>query len=626
MLDHAAVCESRAGLGRYGGVHASVYRGFRVTGWGVNECRRCGKVIRGWSGHLKRHSERGCDRVAVTWATVDVRDQLDNVDGLGGVDRSKCRHCGHVVRRRGNLKYHLAFCKSLPDSVRAVMDHAAVCESRAGLGCYGGLHAAVYRGFRVTGWGMNECRRCGKVVRGWGGQLKQHSERGCAGMAVTWATVDVGGQFEKLDGCDGGDRRKCRHCAKAFRSDYLKYHLAYCKSLPDSVRAVMDHAAVCESRAGLGRYGGVHASVYRGFRVTGWGVNECRRCGKVVRGWGADLKQHSERGCGGVAVTWAKVDVGGHLQNVDGRDSGDKSKCRHCGKVARSSSMKRHLGWCKSLPDSVRAVLDHAAVCESRAGLGRYGGVHASVYRGFRVTGWGVNECRRCGKVIRGWGSELKQHGESGCAGMAVTWATVDVGGQFEKLDGRDSGDGSKCRHCANVVRRKHMEEHLAYCKSLPDSVRAVMDHAAVCESRAGLGRYGGVNAALYRGFRVTGWGVNECRRCGKVVRGWQQRLNSHVNSKGCSASAAAEAEAASATQRNSDAVCNAQAPGAGGSAAADCPQLPNSIHKAAARWGCRYSQHLLSKWPRRPWRPAAPAMQPQSVAAARRSGSTAST
>ena len=53
--------------------------------------------------------------------------------------------------------------------------------------------------------------------------------------------------------------------------------------------------------------------------------------------------------------------------------------------------------------------------------------------------------------------------------------------------------------------------------------------------------------------------------------------------------------------------------------------QPPNSIHKAAARWGCRYSQHLLSKWPRRPWRPAASAMQPQSVAAVRRSGSTAS-
>ena len=74
----------------------------------------------------------------------------------------------------------------------------------------------------------------------------------------------------------------------------------------------------------------------------------------------------------------------------------------------------------------------------------------------------------------------------------------------------------------------------------MPDSVRAVMDHAAVCESRAGLGGYGGVHAAVYRGFRVTGWGVNECQRCGKVVRGWQQALSKHIDSKGCVASAAA--------------------------------------------------------------------------------------
>ena len=428
-----------------------------------------------------------------------------------------------------------------------------------------------------------------------------------------------------------GTQACCRHCSDTFARTAAKWHLGWCKSLPNSVRAVMDHAAVCESRAGLGLYGGAHASVYRGFRVTGWGVNECRRCGKLIRGWRQELKRHSESGCAGVAGTWATVDVGNQFESVAGLGGGDacRSKCRHCGHVVRGrglANLKPHLGWCKSLPDSVRAVMDHAAVCESRAGLGRYGGVHASVYRGFRVTGWGVNECCRCGKVIRGWGADLKRHSESRCAGVTVAWATVDLDGQYQKLDGRDSGDGRKCRHCATVVRSGNMKYHLAFCKSLPDSVRAVLDHAAVCESRAGLGRYGGVNAALYRGFRVTGWGVNECRRCGKVVRGWQQHLNSHVNSKGCSASAAAEAEAASATQRNSDAVCNAQAPGAGGSAAADCPQLPNSIHKAAARWGCRYSQHLLSKWPRRPWRPAAPAMQPQSVAAARRSGSTAST
>ena len=83
------------------------------------------------------------------------------------------------------MKRHLAVCKSLPASVRAVLDHTAVCESRAGLGCYGGVHASVYRGFRVTGWGVNECRRCGKVVRGWGGDLKQHRDHGCSGVAVT---------------------------------------------------------------------------------------------------------------------------------------------------------------------------------------------------------------------------------------------------------------------------------------------------------------------------------------------------------------------------------------------------------------------------------------------------------
>ena len=211
-----------------------------------------------------------------------------------------CRHCGvEVASSPSMLKQHLTWCKSLPDSVRDAMDHAAVCESRAGLGVYGGVHASVYRGFRVTAWGLNECRRCGKVVRGWGGELKRHSEHRCSGVAVTWATVDVGGQFEHVTGHGGNKRSVCRHCGTVVRGNNAqrKYHLAWCKSLPDSVRAVMDHAAVCESRAGLGRYGGAHASVYRGFRVTGWGLNECRRCGKVVRGWKAKLSQHSSKAC-----------------------------------------------------------------------------------------------------------------------------------------------------------------------------------------------------------------------------------------------------------------------------------------------------------------------------------------
>ena len=237
-----------------------------------------------------------------------------------------CRHCGAVLSApcRSSLKQHLASCKSLPDSVRAVLDHAAVCESRAGLGCYGGVHASVYRGFRVTGWGVNECRGCGKVVRGWGANLKQHKDHSCSGMAVTWPTLDVGRQFEKVDGDDGGTGGKCRHCGYHVQSLYsLKLHLARCKSLPDSVRAVLDHAAVCESRAGLGRYGGVHAAVYRGFRVTGWGVNECRGCGKVVRGWQLELRQHIKRkGCmASSPITAGAVTAGGalHTGNVDSR-------------------------------------------------------------------------------------------------------------------------------------------------------------------------------------------------------------------------------------------------------------------------------------------------------------------
>ena len=75
-----------------------------------------------------------------------------------------------------------------------------MCESRAGLGCYGGTYASLYRGFRVTGWGVNECRGCGKVIRGWGAELKQHKDHGCSGVSVTWATVDVGGQFETVAG------------------------------------------------------------------------------------------------------------------------------------------------------------------------------------------------------------------------------------------------------------------------------------------------------------------------------------------------------------------------------------------------------------------------------------------
>ena len=442
----------------------------------------------------------------------------------------------------------------------AAVVHAAVCESRAGLGRCGGVHPSAHCAFQVTGWGVSdECRRCGEAIKGCDREQERHAESCRRGVA--WATVDVPGQFEKIAGCDGGDESKCRHCGSVVRGRklQLKRHLAACKSLPDSVRGVLDHAAVCESRAGLGLYGGVHAAVYRGFRVTGWGVNECRRCGKVIRGWGSQLKRHSKSCDRGVAVTWATVDVDGQFEHVNGRDSGDESVCRHCRNIVRGrGSLKQHLARCKALPDSVRGVMDRAAVCESRAGLGRYGGVHAAVYRGFRVTGWGVNECRRCGKVIRGWGRELKRHSEGRCDGVTVTWTTVDVCGQFEYVNGCGGNDGRVCRHCSSVVRGHdaHLKYHLARCKALPDSVRGVMDHAAVCESRAGLGCYGGVHAAVYRGFRVTGWGVNECRRCGRVVRGWQQALRKHTDHKACVASAAATqstaaAAAASASTRH---------------------------------------------------------------------------
>ena len=84
--------------------------------------------------------------------------------------------------------------------------------------------------------------------------------------------------------------------------------------------------------------------MYRGFRVTGWGVNECRRCGKVIRGWGGDLKKHTDKGCGGVAVTWATVDVCDHFEKVNGRDRSDGSKCRHCGVMRGRGNLKPPLG------------------------------------------------------------------------------------------------------------------------------------------------------------------------------------------------------------------------------------------------------------------------------------------
>ena len=123
--------------------------------------------------------------------------------------------------------------------------------------------------------------------------------------------------------------------------------------------------------------------------------------------------------------------------------------------------MKQHLARCKSLPDSVRAVMDHAAVCESRAGLGCYGGACASVYRGFRVTGWGVSECRRCGRAVRGWSTHLKRHSDGGsdggCSGVTACGAPRSMG-NARAPDGRGSAaaDGSPNRPtCSTVVTKR---------------------------------------------------------------------------------------------------------------------------------------------------------------------------
>ena len=81
--------------------------------------------------------------------------------------------------------------------------------------------------------------------------------------------------------------------------------------------------------------------------------------------------------------------------------------------------------------------------------------------------------------------------------------------------------DRHRCAHCAKVVagHNSKQKKHMARCASLPRGVRKVLDHAAVCESRAGVGRFSGANAAVYRKFRVTGWLVASCRACGGAVR-----------------------------------------------------------------------------------------------------------
>ena len=86
------------------------------------------------------------------------------------------------------------------------------------------------------------------------------------------------------------------------------------------------------------------------------------------------------------------------------------------------------------------------------------------------------------------------------------------------------------------------------------------------------MGLYGGVHASVYRGFRVTGWGVNECRGCGKVVRGWQRELSRHIKRQRCMASDPITAPAAAAvTAAEALHTGNSRSIDGGGAAAIDC-------------------------------------------------------
>ena len=176
---------------------------------------------------------------------------------------------------------------------------------------------------------------------------------------------------------------------------------------------------MCESRAGIGRYEGANAAVYRRFRVTGELMASCRSCGVEVRGFVGNLKKHLER-CGGIKVAWAVVDMSQHFTAATGGGGGHR--CAHCDMVvAGKSHHKRHMAACKSLPQDVREVLDHAAVCESRAEKGRYGRENnRAVYRRFHVTGERVAMCKACGASMRGDTTDLRHHLAKTCVGPAA--------------------------------------------------------------------------------------------------------------------------------------------------------------------------------------------------------------
>jgi len=211
-------------------------------------------------------------------------------------------------------------------------------------------------------------------------------------------------------------------------------------------------------------------------------------------------------------------------------------RCRHCSTIvighATSNNRKKHLASCKRLPETLRNALDQAAVREARNGKGRYGGTNANIYNKFRVVGLYRSECKACGRVIIGHVTKLRRHLSGACSGVRVTWETVDVDAQFEKTP---DNVGRRCRHCTGIVKGHggDRRRHLAVCKCLPRSVQAVMDNAAVCESLAGKGRYGGANARLFSFYRVVGFHRSECKKCGLEIQGNTSVLKRHLELHG---------------------------------------------------------------------------------------------
>ena len=222
-------------------------------------------------------------------------------------------------------------------------------------------------------------RRAGPCVMAhageeWGKQGEEVRKPGEAGGGV-----DVGAHFTAVSH-GSGRRHRCNHCRKvvsAKRPSECKTHMARCTSLPRGVREVLDHAAVCDSRAGVGRFSGANAAVYRKFRVTGELVASCSACGVEVRGPLGHLKKHLDGRCAGIKVAWTEVDVGAYFTAVPG--GSDRHRCNHCRKVvAGKDNRKPHMARCASLPRGVREALDHAAVCDGRAGVSRFCGANAS--------------------------------------------------------------------------------------------------------------------------------------------------------------------------------------------------------------------------------------------------------